>query len=353
MDRLGQETTTASIYTRDGRSELLTIGGVSEVEYGRVPNAYSEARLTVLSRLDRDCWSSLGDVHTWAHTLVLHRGDERVWEGPITDVSLSQSAVNLQAFDVSAWLTRRRVYRKRITGKGVEVGVLGEARIILNRAFGADDPNVLDHVVTVADPEEPTTAREVKPNEGYYYDDLGTLVGAGLQWTTVGRSIVLGTENVLLGRTATLVPERDTTAEVTLSESGADLATAVTAANEGVVGSAQAAGLPGEGVSDFYGLHDMLTENLDRKRVEGLRKVARTAVRRRYPAPQVVTFPEGSALDPDTPIPFAHLVPGTAVPLESNATPRPVSATFVLGEVKVKQTVEGEAVTVTLLPVAG
>lgn len=353
MGTLGNGHNVASIYTRDGRSELLSIDGVSDLSWGRTQGAFSEASVSVLARLTPDCWSSLGDVHAWAHSLVIHRDDERVWEGPLRNVSLSAGKVDLVAGDVSAWLTRRRIRLKRKTGD-TEVSVLSEAQTVLSRAFGPDDPNVLTYVQTIPDSSAPTTARDVDANSGYYYDDLGSLVGAGLQWTVVGRRIVLFTDNVFLGQTEVLVPELHTTADVILAESGDDLATAVTAANEKVEGTAYATGLGSvAGVSDFYGLHDMLTENLDRKKAAGLQKVAARAARHRYPVPQVVVFPDDTALDPAAPIEVRDLVPGTLVPFATNATPRPKSGTFVLTGMGVKQDAEGETVTVSLAPVAG
>lgn len=357
---LGQGVNTAAIYTRDGRSELLPLEGITGLEWGRVENAYSEAAVTVLAGRARGCYRDLGKVHTWAHSLVIFRdtgagAPERVWEGPITTKVSTASQVTLTARDVSAWTTRRRIRNKRVGGV-VLYWVTGEAQLTLDRAFATDDPNVLAHVQVFLPPnrdDEPTLTRDVKVNSGYAYDDLGNLVGEGLRWTVLGRSFLLHPDNVTLGTTATLIPEEHTTAEVALTESGDDLATRVTAANEKVSGTAVATGLTAGGVSPFYGLHDMLTEHLDRTHEASLTRVATRAVRRAYPAPQLLTIPDGSALDPAAPLPMSHLVPGRLIPVASEAFPDPVNAVFSLTGVKVKQEPAGETVTIDLIPVTG
>lgn len=344
--RLGTGVNTAAIYTRDGRSELLPIEGATDVEWGRRINAYSEAKVTVAARLSRDCWSALGDVHTWAHSLVVHRDGRRVWEGPVVDMELGAEHVTVAARDVSAWLTRRRIRVKRVTA--TPVSVLTEAASTITAAFALDDPNVVAHVTTAADPSPPLAARDVKPNSGYYYDDLGALVEKGLLWTVVGRRIVLFTADALLGRTDPLMPERDLLVEVGVVESGEALATRATAAAEGVAGSAVPAGVPAGGVDPYYGLHDMLTEAGDEKKQARLEALAEVALRGAYPAPQALTIPQGARLDCDAPLPIDMLIPGVTVPVESHATPRRISATFTLAGVTVKQGQETEEVTIDL-----
>lgn len=351
---LGTGEYAASIFSRDGTTELLTLDGTTAIEWGRVRNAYSEASVTVQASLRPECWSELGDVHTWANSLVLFRDGDRVWEGPIVTIPLSSTAVTFQARDVLAWPTRRRVRSKRVIKKDDPAeSVLDEGELTLTRAMSPDDPNVLAHLRIIADPDPPTTKRDLKPNQGYHYDDLVALTGSGLNFTAVGRSIVLWTDNVVLGRTEVLVPERDTVNAVELIETGADLATRVTAAAEKEAGTYTPSDLPG-GVSPFYGLHDMLTDPRGRKHTAYLETVAQRAQRRAYPAPTRVTFPQDARLDCAAPLPISTLVPGTVVPVVSDATPRRIDATFILESLKVTVGENGdETVAVTLAPAAG
>lgn len=357
-ETLGSGTYALAIYDRRGEARLLELetSGVTELKWGRVRNAYSEATVTLLgANVSGRCWSALGNVHTWAHTLVIFRNDERVWEGPIVTISTTTRAVTFYARDVVSWLTRRRVARKRyLPETGPALSVLGEAALSVSRALAPDDPNVAPFLLTVDDPTPPLTRRSLKPNEGYYYDDLVNLCEEGLNFTVVGRRLVLFTDNTALGRTETLVPERDTVAELELTESGLDLATQVTVSTDKRSWTDDPPPPVTDGLDPFYGLHDMLADARGRKSVAGLANVADAALRSSYPAPVRVAFPQDARLACEAPLPVAALVPGTYVPVESTATPQPVAATFVLDSVAVSLAQTGEeAVTVNLHPVPG
>lgn len=352
MGRLGLGSNAAAIFTRGGGSQLFPLDDPTSLKHGRALNVPAVAE-AVVSRAS-DCFGDLGDLHTWAYELVMFRDDQRVWEGPIRRLAFTRSSVKIEAVDVLGWLARRRISRSRRTA--VDHPVSEEGELIVARAFADDDPNVLAWLRVMADPAEAQIQRDVKADSGFYLGDLNTLVEQGLNYTTIGRRIVLFPVEARVGKTDTLTPELHMTSDVEVVEEGDDLATAMTAANnDGIsatVKTSDSIAVGGEltGVSAFYGLHDMLTDGSDLKRVTALRRAARRALARSYPAPQVVTLPEGSKLSCDAPVAYEDLVPGVVVPVESSVTARTVADDQILSAVTVEQKPDGETVAVSLIP---
>lgn len=344
---LGSGTNTAGIYTRGGGTELLSLGALSALEYHRTRNVIGTASVTVTP--DDDNWSSLGDVHGWAHELVIHRDGARVWEGPLRNPVFSSGQVVFPAVDVLGWLTKRAIKQARqiLTPTAVSA----EGQLIIERAFAVHDPNVLPHLLVIPHADEAKVTRDVAAYSGMYDGDLTGLADQGLNFTVIGRRVIIWPDEILLGRTDTLIPERDTTASVEVRENSDDAATAVTAVNQsGTRATAIAANADVNattGVSDFYGLLERIISADNVITTTALGAVATAAVNQVYPAPNVVEMPSGSLLKPEAPFKFSELVPGVLVPVETSATPRRASGTLILDEVNVSQSAEGgEQITV-------
>lgn len=355
MARLGVGRNTAAIYDRRGEHLLLPIAHATEVQWGRTRNATSTASVTVTTAMDPGCVTALGSVHTWGHELVIFRDEQRVWEGPINRISYTRAGVTIAAVDETGWLARRRIRLARgpvldTSAFPVPQPVTTEGDLILTRAFAPDDPNVLAHRATFTHASAVEVVRDVQANSGTYADDLNALTDQGLNYTAVGRAILLWPDVRLLGRTDTIVPERDMVTEVEVTEDGDDLATQATAYNrEGLARTVSADGVTA-GVSTFYGLHDRLVDAGDITTGAALTEVATAAIDLAHPAPLLVTVPSGAKLTCEAPVAIEHLVPGVLVPIESAVTARKVTATLVLDAVSVTQGPGGEDVTITLSP---
>ena len=51
------------------------------------------------------CCDILGDLRTGRHEMVIYRGDDRVWEGPITRLAYRPGEVEIDARDVMFYPT--------------------------------------------------------------------------------------------------------------------------------------------------------------------------------------------------------------------------------------------------------
>lgn len=346
---LGEGINTAAIYSRGGASELLPLKAVSGLEWGRNRNAFSTAQVTVTG--DDGNYGQLGDVHAWAHELVLFRNTRRVWEGPIRYLDWGRGNTVIYAVDVLGWLARRRIKAYRQVVEGAESPVTTEMDLDLTRAFALDDPDVLTHRLVLHHTDEAKIARDVAPNSGMYDTDFTSMAGQGGNFTVIGRRAILFPDEVLLGRLDPLT-DKHTTAEIRVAEDGDALATSETATNsDGLVATVVADSTDVDdttGVSAFYGLHEQLRAADDMHTTAGLSAVAARAVAQLYPAPTVINMPGDSVLKPTAPFTVEQLVPGVLVPVESTATPRRTSGSFILDSMKVTQGPSGEQVTVTV-----
>lgn len=350
--RLGTGTNTAAVYTRGGGTQLFPLDGVTNLEWNRTRNAFSTSLLDIRRGEGTDCWRDLGKIDPWAYELVFFRDGRRVWEGPIRDITWGTGSCHIDAVDVLGWTARRRIRAARVSA--ALLAVSDEAEWGIRAAFGIDDPNVLAHLLVLHHTSEAKVTRDVAANSAYYADDLNTLAGQGANYTVIGRRPVVWPDEVILGRLDTLIPERDLVAEVTVTASGDDLATAVTATNDDNQAAKATAQDPGgdvnvSGLSAYYGFHDMIHAAGSIKGTPALARVASAQVAQSYPVPLLVTVPEGSQMNCDAPFNLEDLVPGVIVPVESTATPRKVSTTMVLTATKVTQTSEeDEKVAVSL-----
>lgn len=354
---LGRGRLSAAVYARGGQFKMLDLDKPSELQFSRTLSSPSAAFAIMDAARAAECFADLGKVHPWSHELVIFRNGERAWEGPIRWRNLGKSRVRLDAVDVVGWLSRRRIRVSRRTGEPHNVTEEGD--LILTRALSPDDPNILAHVQVIDEVDntpvdQSQITRDVRANSGYYIDDLATLTGQGLAYTTIGRRIVLWPSELLLARTEVIQLDTHLVADVSVDEAGDDLATRMTAVNnDGMAVTVDRNNLvAAEGVSEFYGLHDMLApDTSDLKKAGGLRAAARRELSPRYPTPQLVTVPSGSQVDCDAPLPLEQLVAGVSVPVETNVTATKISADMVLAEVVVNHKADaGEVVTVSLVP---
>lgn len=357
---LGSGINTAAIYTRNGRDRLLPLGGVSvadadpgisELSWGRAHNDLSTAFVQLAGVPEGLRQKQLNRIHTWANSLVMFRDGRRVWEGPIKTVDQGRDGLRIDAIDVSGWMSRRAIRRKRKTKKKVEVRVISEMELDVRRAFSPDNPNVTAHLqVFTAGGGGPTTVRDVGAYSGYYLDDLKTLCEDGGNFTTLGRSIIIWPDEHVLGKLRTLDGDTYIVGELHVTEIGDDLWTRTTAINEkGKIASRNGAGgdVNAAGVSPFYGMHHRRYDAGHAKTRSALATRARKQENRHYPAPTVVEVPAGAQLDPATPIRIDQLVAGVTIPVSSRLRGYLAKSSLLLENVTVTQNAQGESVAVT------
>lgn len=342
---LGSEHNTAFIYSRDGREELLQLRP-SALDYGRELSSISKGNVTIPSAR---CSPKLDRVEPWAHSLVFYRGSERAWEGPIRRMEHVSGGLQIGASDVLGWLERRPIRAKRVTASN---GVVSELQLVIQAAFGTDDPNVLAYLQRIGGTGA-AVPRDLAALSGYADSELGNLTGLGARYTVVGRRIVLWAEATSIGSLPELLPEKHLQAEVKVIQDGDLLATEVISRDD----NAAYAGwptTPAEYVDPFYGHVSQLVTLSGQHKRPALLQAAKSARAQGYPSQYVIEVPGDAALRPDAPFPLELLVPGVTAPLSTTtATGKRVQATFQLSSMKVSQVAQQtESVTVTVAPLS-
>lgn len=339
---LGAGINRAYIYTRDGVTELME-APIKTVEWNR--NLCAVSRATIQIEPAR-CTRALADVHPWAHSLVVFRDEDRVWEGPIRRRRDSRDALTIEASDVIGWTERRPV----TAGRNVLGGLVRDQMAwAVAQAFAADNPNVSAYVQALGAATR-TADLTVTAAEKYLASVLSDMTANGGRWTALGRAILLWDEAAIIGRLLDLSPENHLLTDVDVIEDGDLLATQVRARNDnGVVGTASPAGVTP--VDPYYGLVGQVVSS-GATNPTGVTRTASSAAGKAYPTPLTIEVPADAALRCDAPFPITRLVPGVIVPVTTTtATARQVTGTFVLTSVKVTQTTEAdERVSITLAP---
>ena len=371
---LGCGTYRAFIYEQGGQKLLGEIEPMGRLVFNRVRDDISSA--TAFSNgYSADCGQLYGSVRTWMHELVIFRDGVRVWEGPITRIAYTQNSVEIEAKDVMAYAYRRIMrqgyndsYRlvQKASGSIPEqstgvLSVVKRATMLLIQGLAPYDPNVLPYLTSIEYPDDAKQARIVADWSRTIWEEVDDLAAtAGLDYTTVGRRILLWDTHRAIGRLPEL-RDGDFSDSPIVTEYGMQLATyfAVTN-NAGVAGAVEVPAKtypygPIEQLASSYSdssaaSTEILTPAALAKAQETLIAQAGRNIAGRWPAPLIVRVPDNSTLSPKAGIGFQQLIPGVWLPLRSINTPRQVLQWQKLDSISVESTEKGETVNVVLSP---
>jgi hypothetical protein len=354
---------TVFLFDRGGLRLLGTLGKTSRVKWERLRDDISQAEVKVAAR-DSDCDFTLGLASAGRSEMVIYRGDERVWEGPVTHIAYQGNGVTITARDVGHYIYRTIMKSEYDSSYPNIETCTNRARRILVAEMArmeAQDPpvNVLPYLVVHENAENSGTSAHTLKYEMTVYEHIDALAArGGLDYTVIGRALHLWDTHFPIGQTATVTAD-DFIGEVVITEYGMELAT-VSAITDGK-------GRAGEvgGADPYYGLVEILDtayeestgDNWDEAggvqeppSIADMRSQAQRVLAGRNPTPVVVRVPDNSTLNPDGVLTIADLVPGTFIPLQANLPGRAVSQMQKLDRVTVEETPDGETIQVVLSP---
>src|SRR6478735_578255 len=358
---LSCEQHTAAIYDRGGRQRIGVITPLTSVEWTRQRDDMSSATIFT-SQPTWDCLKMLETVSTLRQELVIFRGTERVWEGPITRIAYYAHQVEIEARDVFMYAHRTVMHAAYDNGFYSATGidsVVGRAEAILTgelvrKELLSPPINVLPYVQTFVGATPARTAKTTAAYQKYVYEEIDELAArSGLDYTVVGRAIILFDRHVEFSRTPT-VTEQDFIGEVIVTEYGMEGGT-IAYVTDGTGRWGQA----GVAVDPYYGeweLLDTAYQETDGPNVvpptdSELASQAQRNISGRNPPPVVVRVPDGSRLNPNGVLSMSHLVPGIRVPLVATLTARKFSQMQKLDRVNVSEEAgQEESITITLSP---
>jgi hypothetical protein len=326
-----------------GRGFKATLDRVSSVEWGRVLDGTSEAKVVVPVR-GSSCCSVLGGVRPWSHEIALVRDGITVWEGPVISVTDSHlsSQVTISARDLTAWFSKRRVHNGYdYTNTPTDLSDIARQAIV--DGLSEQDPGVLEFLKVF--PSGVLGQRQVLPNTVLVSDEISDMTSAGLNYTAVGRSILLFSHLVPLVQIPGL-SWKDFTGDLPLEWQGLSSVNNAVTVGEGVAGFFQTPGGP-------YGLLESITKVDGVLDTSSANSAAQIVVDTNFPPPLVITGGSLGQLSPRAPVTMADLVPGVQSMLSVRGNCSSVTQNMTLEQVSVTWENNNETVSPTFAPITG
>lgn len=353
---------TAYLYERGGRKKLGQFKDLTQVRWERKRDDPSGGSVFIASP-GAACTKVLGLAETNRTELVIYRGTERVWEGPITRISYQGKGVEIEARDVMVYVVRtimRNEYDNRYPNNGKALDRIKRIMLAeLARKEALDPPvNVLPHMkfiyATGADVSDAGTAAHTLPYEMTVFEHIDAFAArGGIDYTVLGRSILFFDVHSRIGQTP-MVTATDFIGDPIITQYGMELTTYVAMTDgKGHWGEAG-------GTDPYYGewevLHQAYDENAtvdvnNLPSVAELTSQAQRSYKQSSKPPLVVRIPDNTRLNPNGVLTMADLVPGIWIPLSATLPGRTVSQMQKLDSMSVEETAEGgEVIKVVLSP---
>lgn len=352
------------LYDRGGLTKLGDLTPVVKVKWERRRDDVSVATVHIGS-FGSGCGEALGLIESGRAEIVIFRGKERVWEGPISRVSYRGATIEVEAKDVMYYVSRTTIHGEydnrhpRVTTVLDRLSRMMPAE--LARKEACDPPyNIVPHLQffysNSPDVSDSRTSAHTKPYQMSLFDHIDNYAArGGLDYVVIGRRILLFDVHTRIGQTP-MVTGADFIGDPVITQYGAELATSV-AMTDGK-------GHYGEygGIDPYYGewevLHQAYDENAqsstnpqDPPSVAELRSQAQRAQKQGRTPPLVVRIPDNTRLNPNGVLQISDLVPGIWIPLTASLPGRSVSQMQKLDSMTVEETPEGgEIIQVTLSP---
>lgn len=344
----------AYIYDRGGKNRIAQIGQLSQVQWGRRRDEVSEAMIRITGDACSQQADILANIEPKRHELVIFRGTQRVWEGPVWRVAWGAETVEVFAHDVVAYLNgtpMSQEYSNAYPNVGLVSTRIGDIITAEMAEWESLDPpaNVLPFLVVHHYPNEAETTAVTKAFEMTVGEHLDALAHrSGIDFTTVGRAIHIWDTSRNLGTLRTWT-EADFFGQIILTAYGADhTEVAYVVAEDGRYGKAGTA-------SSYYGPWTKIFTVYNEEGTEGpsqseLDSQAQRNIVGRSPVPVEVRVPDNSGVRLSHDLTIDDLVCGVQVPLRATLNSRRLSQLQKIDIVTVTETARGETVQVTLSP---
>ena len=357
---LGCGELTAFVTSQCGAPRLCQLTDASLISWGRKLDAVSEAQVVVPTggSADSECCECLSEVEPWCHELHIFRNGVFVWGGPITKVTYGYEQVTIDARDVLVW-TQFRVLECIIdytpTGSG-SADISTIAHTLLNVAFAESDPCVLDFIRSY-----PTTLTNFSAFlhcfEKTVQQQLDDLASSGLDYTVLGRSILLGGSDLPV-RALGVLHDEMILGDISIVKDGLLAGNRFFVTYQDDDNPVQCASLvPGvdithgcpckcpaisEGGHECYGLLERLLNDASGFDYNAAKQTADAYLAACRIVPRSIEFSSGTRISPETPWDINDMVPGQRVDVALTGLCIPIYQSFRLLEMNSKQEGLGE-----------
>lgn len=345
---------TAYIFDRGGKRRRGTLNDITQISWERDRDSMSEATVTLQGAACSAQAALLASIEPRRDELVIYRGSDRVWEGPINRVAWHSDHVEIAAHDCFDYILNTPLSQTYSSAYPNTEYVTSRVDRILNAelpVWEALDPpvNLLDHVVIHHFPNEARTTAVTNAFEMTVGEHIQALARySGIDFTMVGRALHVWDVSRPLGRLRTLT-ENDFLSEVVITAYGSDMAAAVyVVAQDGRYGKAIES-------SSYYGPWTKILTAYSEEGAEAptqaeLDSQASRNLNGRLPVPVEVRIPDNSSVRLSDTLSINDLIPGVQVPLLATLNARQLSQLQKIDVVKVTEDPDGENIAVTLSP---
>jgi hypothetical protein len=329
-----------AVMDREGRAQQGELANAAAATWERVLDDTSEATVTVPYQ-GPECCELLAAANPWCNEVALYRDGLLVWQGPIEVIDYGRETTTITARDVTAWLAHR-VIKTLIDYSAAGAGpadLVTIAEALVRHGLGQDDPAVEQYLLTRL--SGVTGERRYDVNSSTVYDELAELARTGVDFTALGRRIILAGE-MPLARLAQLGDDHFA-GELRVIKDGRQAATAATVVGKGVTGTAGGVGPCGL-LETLANEQEILDTASARAEAEAIIKAGTNPIR--------LQVPDGSALVPEAPVGINELIPGVIIPVISTETCFDLATDLRLKRLQVSFDPDsGERVAVSLVPV--
>jgi hypothetical protein len=372
---------TAMIFDRGGTDRIDQLVDLNSVRWGRARSAVTDGEITLTGRSCEAQRQIIAGIEPRRHELVLFRGNERVWEGPILQVTTRQSQARIIAKDIGEYLNGTAlsvdwpgpddggpplmtdriaaiIEHELTTQYTATVSTGGTAHPQVFTRWEQQDPpaNLLPFLEVRAG--EVLTRSATIAFEMSLGEHLANLARSGVDFTAVGRKFLVWDSAHALGRTRQLT-ESDFYGDPEVILSGSDFAAiyhiSATRAVDETTG--EQVGVGNAGLPDpYYGvwtvIHTSESEEGDSSAPtqDALNSQAQRGLVGKNPIPVELRMPDSAGLQLSHDLTINELVPGVEMPLLAELNLRKISQMQVLDKMSVVETSAGENISVTLVP---
>lgn len=373
------------IHDRGGKKKLDQLTDLTQVKWGRTMNGQIVAQVTITGK--KACEFQLDKllrIKPKRHELVIFRGPDRAWEGVVMRLKWYNDRVVILAKDVTEYWKGTSLSKDwpapedggpRLMTERMEEIIEWEMTVPYQMLTGTNAEPVL---VTVPRWESIETPANVLPYldirhsstlftttstlafEMNLLDHLNDRARSAMNYTTIGRRVIIWDSNQLLGKTRRL-SDADFYGEIEVYEDGSDYSNVnhLSAQRDDEAGPTDAGVTQGVGhagfVDEYFGPWEYISsmtseEGSDAPTQSELNSQARRIDRARRQLPLVMKIPASSGLRLSHDLGIMMLVPGTVMPVSATFNLKEVSQDQLLTSMQVEETPKGETIQISLEP---
>lgn len=331
-----------AILERGGR-ETVAVMPWTTLSWGRVLDDTSTASFENTIGLDADCCAALSQVRPWRHELAIYDQDGLVWVGPIYEIRNPPGSIKVTARDLTAWWDHRLIHDDH---EYAETDLATIFQALADDAMAPDTSPGL--TVTTSGTGIRGSRRILTAQHAMAGPALRDLTNTGIDWTTIGRTVLAGGLVVPHDPIGTFVDDHFATPPTPILDgSGQSNARTVRGAGGGQLGDTIFA----TAEDAFAAIADGLLETVDTVTTVTDYNSAVQAAETRLALTTAIIAVEGCLLTPAAPFTRSQLVPGSLAELRLQETCIAINAGFRLKAVQVTaQAGQDDSVALTFQP---